>query len=76
MLITETEFTTNIEKYLSLVNHEEIIITKNGRGIAKLTSLKEDDKVETIKSFLGSLSNDISLEQSKDERLKKYELID
>lgn len=71
-----SEFITNIEKYLSLVNHEEIIITKNDKGIAKLTSLKEDNKVETIKSFLGSLSNDISLEQSKEERLKKYELID
>ncbi|KGK91543.1 prevent-host-death protein [Desulfosporosinus sp. HMP52] len=72
MLITMSEFITNIEKYLTLVNDEEIIITKN----AKLTSPIEDDKVETMKSFFGTLSNDISLEESKEERLKKYELID
>lgn len=43
MLITATEFKTNIGKYLTLVNDEEIIITKNGKGIVKLTPLKEDN---------------------------------
>lgn len=75
MLITATEFKTNIGKYLTLVNDEEIIITKNGKGIAKPTSLKQD-KVEIMKSFFSSLSNDISLEQSREERLKKYERTD
>jgi len=75
MLITATEFKTNIGKYLTLVNDEEIIITKNGKGIAKLTPLTED-KVEIMKSFFGSLSTDISLEQSRAERLKKYERTD
>jgi prevent-host-death family protein len=75
MLITATEFKNNIGKYLTLVNDEEIIITKNGKSIAKLTPLKED-KVEIMKSFFGSLSDDISLEQSRAERLKKYERTD
>ena len=75
MLITATEFKTNIGKYLTLVNDEEIIITKNGKGIAKLIPLKED-KVEIMKSFFGSLSTDISLEQTREERLKKYERTD
>ena len=75
MLITATEFKKNIGKYLTLINDEEIIITKNGKGIAKLTPLKED-KVEIMKSFFGSLSTDISLEQSRVERLKKYERTD
>lgn len=33
-------------------------------------------KVETIKSFFGSLSNDISLKQSREERLSKHEAMD
>ena len=33
MIITATEFKTNIGKYLTLVNEEEIIIAKNGKGI-------------------------------------------
>ena len=51
------------------------MLSKNGKGIAKLTSLKQD-KVEIMKSFFSSLSNDISLEQSREERLKKYERTD
>ena len=52
MLITATEFKTNIGKYLTLVNEEEIIITKNGKGIAKLSPLKED-KVKMVESLFG-----------------------
>ncbi|ODA39123.1 type II toxin-antitoxin system prevent-host-death family antitoxin [Desulfosporosinus sp. BG] len=72
MLITATEFKTNIGKYLTLVNEEEIIITKNGKGIAKLSTLKED-KVKMVESLFGIIPNDMTLEQAREERLKKYE---
>ena len=72
MLITATEFKTNIGKYLTLVNEEEIIITKNGKGIAKLSPLKED-KVKMVESLFGIIPNDMTLEQAREERLKKYE---
>ncbi len=75
MLITATEFKTNIGKYLTLVNEEEIIITKNGKGIAKLSPLKED-KVKMAESLFGIIPNDMTLEQAREERLKKYERTD
>ncbi|MBK5653528.1 MAG: type II toxin-antitoxin system Phd/YefM family antitoxin [Rhizobium sp.] len=75
MLITATEFKTNIGKYLTLVNEEEIIITKNGKGIAKLSPLKED-KVKMVESLFGIIPNDMTLEQAREERLKKYERTD
>ena len=75
MLITATEFKTNMGKYLTLVNEEEIIITKNGKGIAKLSPLKED-KVKMVESLLGIIPNDMTLEQAREERLKKYERTD
>jgi prevent-host-death family protein len=76
MQITATEFKTNIGKYLTLVDEEDIIITKNGKGIAKLTPLKEN-KVDIAKSLFGILPNDgITLEQAREERLSKHERID
>ncbi|EGW38419.1 type II toxin-antitoxin system prevent-host-death family antitoxin [Desulfosporosinus sp. OT] len=72
MLITATEFKTNIGKYLTLVNEEEIIITKNGKGIARLSPLKED-KVKMAESLFGIIPNDMTLEQAREARLKKYE---
>ncbi|MHB1652847.1 MAG: type II toxin-antitoxin system Phd/YefM family antitoxin [Desulfitobacteriaceae bacterium] len=75
MLITATEFKTNIGKYLTLAAKEEIIITKNGRSIAKLTHINED-KVEVAKSLFGILPGDASLEQAREERLSQHERID
>jgi len=75
MLISATEFKTNIGKYLTLVSKEEIIITKNGKGIAKLSPLKED-KVKMVESLFGIIPNDMSLDQAREDRLKKYERTD
>lgn len=75
MLITATEFKTNIGKYLKLAAEEEIIITKNGKSIAKLTHANED-KVEVAKSLFSILPCDASLEQAREERLNKHARID
>lgn len=75
MLITATEFKTNIGKYLTMVDEEEIIITKNGKKVAKLTSANED-KIETAKSLFGILPSEASLEKAREERLNKDERID
>ncbi|MEA4902635.1 type II toxin-antitoxin system prevent-host-death family antitoxin [Desulfitobacterium sp.] len=75
MLITATEFKTNIGKYLTMVDEEEIIITKNGKKVAKLTSATED-KIETAKSLFGILPGEASLEKAREERLSKDERID
>ena len=75
MFITATELKTNIGKYLSLASKEDIIITKNGKSIAKLTNINED-KVAMAKSLFGILPSDATLEQSREERLKRHERID
>lgn len=75
MLITATEFKTNVGKYLTLAAKEEIIITKNGKSIAKLTHTNED-KIEVAKSLFGILPGDASLEQAREARLSRHERID
>jgi prevent-host-death family protein len=76
MVITATEFKTNIGKYLSLVNSEDVFITKNGKSIAKLSSTRQN-KVETIKSLFGIIPDDgTTLEQIKEERTARYEIAD
>ncbi|MCL5781715.1 MAG: type II toxin-antitoxin system prevent-host-death family antitoxin [Firmicutes bacterium] len=75
MLITATEFKSNIGKYLALASKEEIIITKNGKRIAKLTNASED-KRDIVQSLIGLLPSNISLEEAREERLKKYEGVD
>jgi len=38
MIVTATEFKTNLGKYLELAVTQDIFITKNGKNIARLTS--------------------------------------
>lgn len=42
MRVSATEFKTRVGKYLELVDKEEIIITKNGREVAKLIPAKKE----------------------------------
>jgi len=64
MFITATELKTNIGKYLSLASKEDIIITKNGKSIAKLTNTNED-KVAMAKSLFGILPSDVYFRAGK-----------
>jgi len=76
MLVTATEFKSNIGRYLSIVAEQDIYITKNGKNIAKLTSTKQD-KVDIAKSLFGIIPNDgTTLEQIREERLARYETVD
>lgn len=73
MLITATEFKANIGKYLSLASREDIIITRNGRQIARLTGIKGDGKTITD-TLVGIIPNaSISLDQARKERLARHE---
>ena len=72
MVITSTELKTNIGKYLALVEHEDVLITKNGRGVAKLVSVR-DGKASALSSLRGILKgSDLSLSSIREERLAKY----
>ncbi|GAV23541.1 type II toxin-antitoxin system Phd/YefM family antitoxin [Carboxydothermus pertinax] len=75
MIISATEFKSKIGKYLKLAEKEEIIITKNGKRIAKLTSAAED-KTALVKSLIGILPHTISEKEAREERLAKHERLD
>jgi len=71
--ITATDLKANLGKYLLLVGHEDIIITKNGRDIAVLTAPKE--RHNWVEDLTGIIPNaDADLKSVKSERLaQKYE---
>lgn len=72
MSITATELKANLSKYLLLSATMDIYITRNGKIISKLTNPFQE-RVDIAKSLFGILPNDVSLEESREERLKKYE---
>jgi antitoxin (DNA-binding transcriptional repressor) of toxin-antitoxin stability system len=69
MSITATELKTNLGKYLTLAETEDVYITKNGKIVAKLSNPNQS-RVEIAKSLFGILPSDVTLEESKQERLE------
>lgn len=70
MSITATELKANLSKYLLMSATMDIYITRNGKIISKLTN-PFGERVDIAKSLFGILPNDVSLEESREERLKK-----
>lgn len=71
MQITATEFKMNMGKYLSMASKRDIIITKNGQRIAKLTN-PSPDRLAMLDSLVGIVKEEnISLEDIKKERLER-----
>ena len=68
MSITATELKNNLGKYLMLAATEDIFITRNGKVVAKLSN-PHQDRVDIAKSLFGSLPNEPTLEQAREERL-------
>ena len=68
MSITATELKNNLGKYLLLAATEDIFITRNGNVVAKLSNPYQN-RVEIAKSLFGVISDDITLEKAKEERL-------
>jgi len=69
--ITATEFKSNFGKYLALLSKETIIITKNKKPVAKITSAI-DDKVSMVQSIFGAVpDNGYTLEDTRRDRLSR-----
>ncbi|EEG78602.1 type II toxin-antitoxin system Phd/YefM family antitoxin [Dethiobacter alkaliphilus] len=77
MIITATEFKNKVGEYLELSQKEEVIISKNGKSIAKLVAIDENEYPAT-KALTGVFEKAASYDsvRVKGERLKKYENID
>lgn len=72
MIVTATEFKTNFGKYLSIVEKEDIFITRNGKTIAKVTN-PQISAVDSLRGMLKDVPSDIDLDSLREERLSKYE---
>ena len=55
MIVTATEFKTNLGKYLEMAMKQDIFITKNGKSIARLTS-PTVNKLAVLDSLVGIVS--------------------
>ena len=72
MSITITELKKNTKKYVALSATEDVYITKNGKIVSKLSNPYQD-RIEVAKSLFGSLPKDATIEDAREERMKKYE---
>jgi len=71
MMVTSTDFKMNFGRYLELVTNEDIVITKNGRRIAKLVA-DEEDLCEVAKSLFRIIPNvSMTDDEIKAERMRE-----
>lgn len=74
--LTATEVQNNFGKYLNaVINGNEVVITKNGKEVARLVS-KKDTVSFLTDSLKGVLHNDYDDKAQNMERMKKYESLD
>lgn len=64
MTITATELKSNLGHYLALAATEDVIVSKNGRPIARLTS-PEPNRVERMKSLFGILPPTVTVDEAR-----------
>lgn len=72
MIVSLTEFKSGIDRYLDLVDEEDIVITKDGRGIARITPPPKD-KLAILESLCGALPSTANEDEARDERLARHE---
>lgn len=73
---TATEVQNNFGKYLNLVQTGgEVIVTKNGKEIARLVSYDKSVSFLTD-SLIGVLKGDYDDKKARTEKMKKYESVD
>ncbi len=70
MSVTAAEFKKDPGKYLELSMEDDILITQDGKVIAKLVN-PNADLVAIAKSLVGIIPADMTLEEAQEERLSK-----
>ena len=72
MIVTATEFKTNLGKYLEMATSQDIFITKNGKSIARLTS-PAVDKLALLDDLVGIVPEDRTMDENtiREERLSR-----
>lgn len=70
MPITATELKNNLGKYLLMSATEDVVITKNGKIVAKLVNPYQN-RVEVAKGLFGILPKEADIDAAKTERRNK-----
>ena len=70
MIVTTAELERDLDTYLQLAATEDILITREDKAIAKLSSAYPD-RVSVARSLFGILPNDLTLQEARDERLSE-----
>lgn len=72
MIITATEFKTNLGKYLEMATSQDIFITKNGKSIARLTS-PDVNKLALLDDLVGIVPQEKAIDENtiREERLSR-----
>ena len=72
MIVTATEFKTNLGKYLEMATSQDIFITKNGKSIARLTS-PAVNKLALLDDLVGIVPQEKALDENtiREERLSR-----
>lgn len=72
MIVTATEFKTNLGKYLEMAASKDIFITKNGKCIARLTS-PSVDKLALLDDLVGIVPGNQAMDENtiREERLSR-----
>jgi prevent-host-death family protein len=68
--VSVSELKANAGRYVEVAQDEDVLITKNGKLVAKLVTAKPD-KVAAAKALFGAIPNgsDIDLGKAREERL-------
>lgn len=64
MVVTATELKSNLGRYLELAEHEDILISKNGRTVAKLSN-PNAERGEAMTSLFGILPEHVTTDDAR-----------
>lgn len=70
MTVTATELKANLGKYLELSKTQDILITKNGHVISRLSN-PHRDRLDDVESLIGIIPADVTLEDAREERASR-----
>ena len=72
MIVTATEFKTNLGKYLEMATSQDIFITKNGKSIARLTS-PAVNKLSLLDNLVGIVPQEQAMDENelREERMSR-----
>ncbi len=68
MQVTLSELKMNVGHFVKIAEKDDVIITRNGKRVARLTSLRQDRRA-AAKALFGIIHDDIDLNAEREERL-------